>query len=116
VEFALVLPLVLTMAVAMLQLGLLVKDQLVVQESARAGARQAAVSVDDSTVRQAAADAAASLDPAQLDVTVEREPGVGSAATVAVTYHAHVVLPIVSWLFPSTVDLSATATMRQETA
>jgi len=115
VEFVLVLPLVLTVAVAILQLGLLVKDQLIVQESARAGARQASVSTDDATVIQAADDAAPSLDEAKLDVTVQRDPGAGAPVTVAVTYHAEVTLPIISWLFPSTVDLSSTAVMRGET-
>jgi Flp pilus assembly protein TadG len=38
VEFALVLPLVLIMGLALLQVGLLVKDQLVVEGTARAGA------------------------------------------------------------------------------
>ena len=43
VEFALVLPLLLVVGLALLQVGLLTKDQLIVQEAARAGARQAAV-------------------------------------------------------------------------
>ena len=54
VEFALVLPLVLILALALLQVGLLVKDGLVVQEAARAGARQAAVTADDASAKQAA--------------------------------------------------------------
>ena len=115
VEFVLVLPLVLTVAVAILQLGLLVKDQLIVQESARAGARQASVSTDDATVIQAADDAAPSLEGAKLDVSVQRDPGAGAPVSVSVTYHAEVTLPIISWLFPSTVDLSSTAVMRGET-
>src|SRR5881397_3482032 len=73
VEFALVLPLVLVMALALVQVGLLIKDQIVVEESARAGARQAAVSVDDQEAVQAARDAAISLDTDRLDVTVDRE-------------------------------------------
>jgi Flp pilus assembly protein TadG len=47
VEFALVLPLVFIMALALVQVGLIVKDQLVVEEAARAGAREAAVTTDD---------------------------------------------------------------------
>jgi len=115
VEFALVLPLVLTMGLAMLQVGLLVKDRLVIEGSARAGARQGAVSADDSAVRQAAVDAAASLDPDLLEVSIEREGGGGTAVTVTVVYHAPVVVPVVDWLFPSVVDLAATVVMRQET-
>ena len=115
VEFVLVLPLVLTMALALLQVGLLAKDQLVVVESARAGAREGSVSTNDLDVEQTAVEAAATLDAARLEVSVEREGGAGTAITVSVTYHAPVVVPLVAWLFPSAIDLRATATMRQET-
>lgn len=115
VEFALVLPLVLIMALAVLQVGLLVKDRLVVEESARAGAREGAVTTDDAEVVGAAKDAAASLDPERLDVTVHRDGGAGTPVRVAVVYHAPVAVPFVRWLFPAVIDLSATAIMRQET-
>ena len=39
VEFALVLPLVLVVALALVQTGLLVRDRLLVEAAARAGAR-----------------------------------------------------------------------------
>jgi hypothetical protein len=102
------------MTLALVQVGVLVKDQLVVVESARAGAREASVS-DDDAARQAAVGAATSLDPVRLDVAVERQGGAGTPVSVAVTYHAPVAIPVVAWLFPSTIDLSTTATMRQET-
>jgi Flp pilus assembly protein TadG len=116
VEFALVLPLVLVMALALVQVGLLVKDQLVVAGSARAGAREGAVSTDDTQARQAAVDAASAggLDTSQVAVDVRREGGTGTAVAVTVTYHAPVVVPLVSWLFPSSIDLTAAVTMRQE--
>lgn len=114
VEFALVLPLVLLMALALVQVGLLVKDQVVVEEAARAGARQATVTTDDQEARDAAVAAAVSLDGDELDVSVDREGGTGSAVTVTVIYHAAVDIPLVSWLFPDAVDLRGVATMRQE--
>jgi Flp pilus assembly protein TadG len=115
VEFALVLPLVLTMGLSLLQLGLLVKDQLVVAGAARAGAREAAVDLDDAAVRQTATDAAVGLDPSLLDVSVVRQGGSGTAVTVSVVFHAPVDIPVVTWLFPPVVDLSGMVTMRQET-
>ena len=115
VEFALVLPLVLLMALALLQVGLFVKDQLIVQGAARAGARHGAVSTDDAEVRQEVVDAAVGLDAGLIEVTVDREGGVGLSVTVKVTYHAPVVVPLVDWLFPGTIDLSGQAVMRQET-
>jgi hypothetical protein len=102
------------MAVALLQVGLLVKDQLVALDAARAGARQAAVSADDAAARQAVVDAAASLDPSLLDVSIARETEAGSPVTLSVVYHAPISLPLVAWLFPTTVDVSASAVMRQE--
>jgi Flp pilus assembly protein TadG len=115
VEFALVLPLLLAMALALLQVGLYVKDRLVLEGVARAGARHGAVSTDDAEVRQKAIVSAASLDPDLLEITVQREGGAGDSVTVTVVYHAPIVVPLVEWLFPSVVDLAATAVMRQET-
>ena len=54
VEFALVLPLVLVVALALVQTGLLVRDRLLVETAARAGARAAAVQDDPSAIRTAA--------------------------------------------------------------
>jgi Flp pilus assembly protein TadG len=116
VEFALVLPLVLIIALALVQVGILVKDGLVVQEAARAGARQAAVTADDASARQAAVDAATGLDLTRLEVSISRAEGSGSPVTVEVRYHAPVAVPLVDWLFRSAIDLSGTAVMRQETA
>jgi len=115
VEFALVLPLVLVMALAIVQVGVLVKDQIVVEEAARAGAREAAVTVDDGEVRQAAIAAAAGLDESRILVTVAREGGAGSAVTVTVGYDAPVDVPLVTWLFSPSVAMNGTAVMRQET-
>ena len=115
VEFALALPLVLTMAVALLQVGLLVKDQVVLEGVARAAVREGAVTADDARVQQAAVDAAAGLDPERLQVEVRRLGGGGTPVEVRVTYWAHADLPLVRWLFPEAIDLRATAVMRQET-
>jgi Flp pilus assembly protein TadG len=116
VEFALVLPLVLVMALALVQVGLLVKDRLVLDGSSRAGAREAAVSTDDGQARQAAIDAATAggLDPDAVTVIVDRQGETGAPVEVTVSYHDPIVVPLVDWLFQSSVDLVAVATMRQE--
>jgi Flp pilus assembly protein TadG len=116
VEFALVLPLVLMMVLALLQIGLWAKDQLVVLEVARAGAREGAVTRDDHRTRQVAEDAASSLETSRLEIQVERGGELGTPVTVTVLYEDPPVLPFVGWLFPATVRLHATATMRQEVA
>jgi Flp pilus assembly protein TadG len=114
IEFVLVLPLVLVMALALVQVGLLIKDQIVVQEAARAGAREAAVTTDDQEAEKVARDAAVSLDQSQLEVSVARDGGAGAGVTVTVVYHAPVDVPLVEWLFPDIVDIGGGATMRQE--
>ena len=68
VEFALVLPLVLVVALALVQTGLLVRDRLLVEAAARAGARAAAVQDDPSAIRSAALAAAPSLDEGALEL------------------------------------------------
>ena len=114
VEFALVLPLVLVVGLALLQVALFAKDQLILQEAARAGARQAAVSQDAGSVRAAVTAAAATLDLSRIGVAVDRAPASDGPVTVTVTYLAPIAVPIVRWLFPSQVRLTARATMRQE--
>jgi Flp pilus assembly protein TadG len=113
VEFALVLPIVLTLALAVVQVGLFVRDDLVLAGSARAGARQAAVSSDDDSVRTAVSQGAPGLDPTRIDVTISRTERGGPAA-VSLAYSAPQAVPFVGWLFPSSVTLHATAVMRQE--
>jgi len=114
VEFALVLPLLLTLALALLQVGLIAKDQLVVQEAGRAGARQASVSNDDASVREAVNEAAAGLSPSLLTTTVRRGSGRGTPVAVDVEYEAPITVPLVGWLLPGAVRLSTETTMRQE--
>lgn len=115
VEFALVLPLILVMILALVQVGLLVKDQLVVTGSARAGGREAAVTLDDERVRQVALDAAVGLDASNIDVVIERQGGAGSPVRVSVRYQDAMAIPLVDWLFPDFVDLTSVAVFRQET-
>ena len=114
-ELALVLPLALIVSLALVQVGLFGRDSGVVALAAREGAREAAVSTDDESVRQAALRSGA-LPEDRTEVEVERGGGVGRPVTVRVRYLAPVVVPFVEWLFPEEVELVAGATMRQETS
>jgi hypothetical protein len=114
VELALVLPLALAAALALLQVGLLSKDALVVAQAAREGAREAAVSTEESRIRHAVL-LAGDLADARTEVDVDRAGTVGDPVTVRVRYRAPMVVPFVEWLFPDEVEVRAEATMRQET-
>jgi hypothetical protein len=112
-ELALVLPLTLLMALALVQVGLIARDSAVVALAAREGSREAAVSTDDESVRDAALRSG-DLPDERTEVIVERSGTAGDPVTVRVHYRAPLVVPFVEWLFPDEVELASQATMRQE--
>jgi Flp pilus assembly protein TadG len=114
VEFALLLPLLLLVLLAAVQVGVLARDQLVLSQASRAGAREAAVNADDAGIREAVNGAASGLDPARLTVEVTREGSQGEPVTVVVGYDAGVATILSGWLMPPEVHLVSAATMRQE--
>ena len=116
VEFALLLPILFLVLLAAVQVGLIARDQLLLVQASRAGAREAAVTLDEQAVRDAAVAAAPGLDPALMQVGVVREGTQGAPVTVEVLLERPVAAPLAGWLFPATVRLRAEATMRQEVA
>jgi len=109
-----VLPLVLVVALALVQVGVLVKDRLMVEAAARAGARAAAVEADPAAIGAAALAAAPDLDPAVTSVQIDRAGGQGAPVTVAIGYDEFVNVPLIGWLFGTSIHLDARATDRQE--
>jgi len=108
VELALALPLVALLLLAVVQVGLVVRDQVLTVHAAREAARAAAVDPDPRAAR-AAALAGASLESRRVSVRVTRT---GQSVAV-VTYRAPTDLPLVGPLMPD-VLLRAKATMRTE--
>ena len=105
------LPLVLMLLLAILQGGVLLKDQLLVSSAAREGARQGAVSSDVGRIRAAASRAAPGL---RLEVGIQRGASRGDPIEVMVEA-APTRLPLVGAI-ASGHRLSARATMRVENA
>ena len=114
VELALVLPLALVAALAVVQVSLVARDLLTVTHGAREGAREAAVTTDEARVRDAVMDRTG-LSAQRTDVLVARGGGAGEPVTVRVRYRAPLIVPFTRWLFPDEVAVSSSATMRQET-
>jgi TadE-like protein len=108
VEFALILPLVIFAALAIIQVGLLVRDHLAVVHAAREAVRAASVDPDPSS----AAHAAHRTLP-HADVDVSPRPSVGEPISVEVRYRAVTDVPLVGVLFPDPV-LHSRAVMRVE--
>jgi Flp pilus assembly protein TadG len=112
VELALCLPLLAAVGLALLQVALVARDQVLVTHAAREAAREAAVSADPAAVRRAAL-AGADLDGRRLDVEVHGRGRPGSRVTVVVRYASPTDLPLVGAVVGD-VHLSATAAMRVE--
>ena len=112
VELALTLPLAVVAALAVIQVALVVRDQVLTTHAAREAAR--AVAVDD---RPGAAEAAAAdgtgLPAGRLSVRVGPRGEAGSRVRVEVRYRAPTDVPLVG-RFVGDVTLTASATMRVE--
>lgn len=110
-EFALVLPVVLLLLLASVEVVVVARTQLEVGHAAREGARAAATLTD---VEQAIRAARRSLPGAvagSARVTVEREQHVGGTARVTVSLRHPVVAPLFGGF---DVTLRSTAVMRVE--
>lgn len=112
VELALVLPLVVLLLLAVVQLGLLVRDQILVVHAAREAAREAAVDPAADAPRRAAL-ASSTLAGDRLTVTATGRAAPGSRVKVEVAYKPSRSLPLVGAAVGD-LTLRASATMRVE--
>jgi Flp pilus assembly protein TadG len=98
-----------------LQVGLVVRDRVLVTHAAREAARAAAVAGHDrSAAAQRGATRASDLAADHLHVTATPVDG-GDAVEVHVVYRSSTEVPLVGLLVPD-LDLEADATMRVEEA
>lgn len=112
VELVLAFPLVLVALLAVVQVGLVVRDQVLVIHAAREAARAAAVDPDPGATRDAA-ESAGPLDPDRLEVRRQDIGHTGELVRVLVTYDSSTQLPLVGGLVGD-VELRGSATMRVE--
>jgi len=112
VELALVLPLVMMLLLAVVQIGLLVRDQILVVHAAREAVREAAVDPAADAPRRAAL-ASSTLADGRLTVTSTGRGAVGSRVRVEVAYRATTGVPLLGAALGD-VTLRASATMRVE--
>jgi Flp pilus assembly protein TadG len=114
VELALLLPVVLLLLLAVLQVGLLARDVVLVTHAAREAARAAATDPRPSVAR-AAALASSGLEPARLTVTttVRGSDPSGRRVRVEVVYRAPTAVPLVGAIAADR-TIRTIATMRVE--
>jgi len=111
VELALVLPLVVFLLLAVVQLGI-VRDQILVVHAAREAVREAAVDPSADAPRRAAL-ASSALTDSRLTVTSTGRGAVGTRVRVEVAYRAPTGVPLLGAAVGN-LTLRASATMRVE--
>ena len=112
VELALLLPVVVLLVLAVLQLGLVARDVVLVTHASREAARAAAVDADPEAPRRAAADTPG-LQEDRLAVRTSGGGAEGERVRVEVTYRIPTAVPLVGALLGDRTVRSAT-TMRVE--
>ncbi|MGI9586058.1 MAG: TadE family type IV pilus minor pilin [Acidimicrobiia bacterium] len=109
-EFALVIPLVLTLVLGVVELAVVARSEIQLVHAAREGARQSAASPDTSAA-VAAVRRALGGDGSKARVAVSRPTTIGDPTTVRVTLPYNVLSPFIGG-YP--IELHAAATMRVE--
>ena len=112
VELALGLPLLAVLALALLQVAFVVRDQVLLTHAAREAAREAAVSPDPDAARRAALEGAG-LDGDRLTLEVQGRGRPGSRVRVVLRYASPTQVPLIGAVLGD-VHLSSTAAMRVE--
>lgn len=112
VELALLLPLVVLLLLAVLQVGLVARDVVLVTHAAREAARAAATDPHPDAARRAA-ETSGGLREDRLDVAVRGRGDPGSRVEVSVTYRVPTAVPLVGSLVGD-VPVTRSVTMRVE--
>jgi Flp pilus assembly protein TadG len=112
VELALVLPIVALLLLALIQVAVVARDQVLVAHAAREAARAAAVD-DDADAARRAAERAGPLAADRLTVAVSGRDDVGSRVRVVVRYRVPLRLPLIGQAVRD-LELRSEATMRVE--
>ena len=112
VELALTIPLIVLLLLAIIQLGLVIRDQVLVVHASREAARVGAVDPDPKAPKRAAAGSSG-LDPNRLSVSSSDRGGPGSTLSVTVRYSSPTEVPLVGAFLPD-VRLRAVTAIRVE--
>jgi Flp pilus assembly protein TadG len=112
VELALTIPVVVLLLLAVIQLGLVVRDQILVVHAAREAARVGAVDPSEDAPRRAAIRSS-DLTESRISVDSGARGGPGSTLRVTVHYSSPTEVPLVGAFLPD-VRLRAVAAIRVE--
>jgi Flp pilus assembly protein TadG len=112
VELALTIPFIVLLLLAIVQLGLVVRDEILTVHASREAARTGAVDPNPDAPRRAAV-ASSGLDPHRMSVSATPRGAPGSTLSVTVRYSSPTEVPLVGAFLPD-VRLRAVAAIRVE--
>lgn len=95
VELVFVFPVLVVLALALVQIAVVGRDQLLLWHAAREAGRHASLEPDVGVAERAALTATPGLDADRLDVQLTGGTATGELVTVALTYRAATDVPIV---------------------
>ena len=113
-EAALAMPVVLLALLLIVQVGIVVRDALALDQAAREGVRTMAITASPDEARSAVARAAGPLDAGRITTDVSNATKRGDVADVDLSYVEELGIPIVSKIVALHLPLKAQATMRLE--
>ncbi|HOJ10207.1 MAG TPA: pilus assembly protein [Clostridiales bacterium] len=118
VEFAIILPLLLLVIMAIIEFGVMLNSYLTIHNAAREGARAGIAGSSSTEIQNLIISVSPGLDVKDLIINISpvdksRKPG--DALTVQIRYNYHLTVPVISRVFVNNVViLSAQVSMRIE--
>lgn len=117
VEFAILVPILLLVLIAIIEFGLMFNSYLILQTSARDAARQLSIGVSDTEVTSQIKAQAYGIDLAQLSISIsptEATRIAGDDVTVELIYTHTIITPFLAAITGPTVPLDVKVVMRVE--
>jgi len=115
VEFALVVPLVILILMAIIEFGFMFNAYITISNASREGARLGALGSNDTAVVTRVVDTSVALDPTKISVSITpANRSRGDMIRVQVNYDYVLITPIVSSILSPFIDLEAETVMRVE--
>lgn len=115
VEFALLMPLILLLLMAIIEFGFMFNAYITLTSASREGARLASLSASNSAIETRVDLVANHLDLSEIDVSITPSyRDRGDMVTVTVNYDYVMITPIISSVLSPMIDLESETSMRVE--
>ena len=117
VEFALILPILLLLVLAIIEFGFMFSDYLSLSNASRESVRYVSLGGSNSGAIERGKEVAVNLEPTKMifeisPLSESRERG--DSVQVGITYDYEFITPVISVIFGDSLELYAEATMRVE--